>query len=128
MRKLIMTGLAVLILVNCVIGCGAASDQKTTRTRYSEDGYMGFSSANPGLLTSPNSRNYGNDTQLVNMALKGVRHIRRTSVLFRGGTALVRIRVERGLTDEQMNAIRMNAEKRLVFMLPRYTVRVRIYQ
>lgn len=109
-------------------GCGAASDQKTTEKRYSDDGYMGFSTANPGILTSPNAHTYGQDTEAVTQALAGLTSIRRVTVRYSGGSMVVNLRVERGLTAGETQQLRAEAERRLSSAIPRYKVRVRVYR
>ena len=126
MKKLVLSMFLIAFTLTAA-GCNT-SDSKTTQNKYSDDGYMGQSTANPGILTSPNSRTYGNDAELVDLALKDVPHITRKSIQFRGGRAIVRIRVSDRLNTEEVESIRLLAEQRLIEMMPRYSVRVRAYQ
>lgn len=119
----LLTFLAAVSLA--AAGCGDAGN-KTTQHRYADDGYMGNSTANPGILTSPGSRTYGRDTDTVAEALRHVPHIRRSWVHYRGGTAIVHIKVDRGLSRKEAEAVRQDAERRLQFNLPRYIVKVRM--
>jgi hypothetical protein len=117
--------LLIMLILN---GCGGASDQKTTMNRYADDGYMGFSTANPGILTSPNSQTYGNDTTVVEQTLTRVPHIVGLKVFFRGATVVARIRVDHSLTAYEVDALRADALERLTAAMPRYTVRVVVHQ
>lgn len=108
-------------------GC-SDSNQKTTEYHYSDDGYMGNSTANPGILTSPNSRTYGRDTETIHAALKQVPHIRKSMVHYRGGTAIIRLRVDGSLSPDGVEAVRNDALRILSFSMPRYTIEVKAYQ
>lgn len=117
-----------LIIAVLITGCGNEQNGKTTQQSYGEDGYMGLTNANPGILTSPNSRTYGNEAELVDMALKDIPHIRRKTVQFEGRTLIVRIKLDRDLSKQQAAEIKDRAADQLVYMFPRYEVRVRASQ
>ena len=119
--------LAILLMVSVLLsGCAEEKDNTTTQKRYSDDGYLGQSTANPGILTSPGSRTFSNDADLVDQALQGLRGIRRKTMQINGGDMLVRIKVNRDLDDNQVAALRKESLSRLSAMFPRYDVRVRV--
>ncbi len=120
--------LCCLLIVAGLAGCGDADGRKTTMNQYAEDGYMGFSTAHPGMPTSPNSNTYLNTTEVVEQALAHVPHIVKTRVTFRGATVVVRLRVDSSLNAYDMAALQTEARERLNAALPRYTVRVVVKQ
>ena len=121
--------LLILLTVGLIsVGCGNAANNKTTQHNYANDGYMGMSTANSGILTSPNSRTYGNDVSVVELALQDMAVIRKTTVFYNGANLTVRIKLDKALTKSEVNTVREEAESRLAAMMPRYTIRVRAYQ
>ncbi len=121
----LMCGMLILLSLT---GCGEAENQKTTMEQYADDGYMGFSTANPGMLTGPHSRTYVNTSRIVEQALEKVPGIVSSKIFYRGGTVIVRIRAAQELEPYGLSALQADALERLNAALPSYNVRVIVSQ
>lgn len=118
--------LSAVLLSVCLAASGCGNGNQDARDKpYTEGGYMEMSSANSGIPTNPYARNIRNDTKVVDRALSGLPHIRRKLVQFRGGTAVIRLKLEDGISDDERRSLLAEAESRLAAELPRYDVVVK---
>ncbi len=114
----------ITILALIMVGCGEVQQPQTQTQSYQNDGYLGFTNANPNLHTSPTYHNRSKDQQMVRKALAGIKQVKSSRTFFNGSNAHVTIRVSKGLTTKQQSEVRADAYEAVQMMLPRYIVTV----
>ncbi|TBL72617.1 hypothetical protein [Paenibacillus thalictri] len=121
----LMVGAAVLVAPACQKQNQSNGGQVRS---YSNDGYLGLTDVNPNLPTSPTYHTYGDDTRLMREVIKQIPDVRSSSLTINGPDASVKLKLNSGLTDAQMEAVRMDAYNQLATMMPRYRIHVSVYR
>ncbi|MEB3101852.1 hypothetical protein [Ferviditalea candida] len=121
MNKKISASLFTIIIL-LLSGCAINNGDRTRIQSYSNDGYMGLSSANPNLVTSPGYHTYSKDYRLMQDTLKRIPGIRRYWMNIEGGQVNVRLVLKEGLTSGEISGIYDRAYKDLSLMMPRYRI------
>lgn len=127
-------GLAALCLaMSAVSACGghaggtAAGGSGTSRTQaYDKDGYLGLTSANPNLPTSPSYHTYAVDVEMIRRAALSVNGVRDLQVALGNATANVRLIADESLSPQDLERIQREALEAITYNMPRYTVRVTV--
>lgn len=114
---------AFLCFLALIAGGCANNDYEHTKT-YSHDGYMGYTNSNPNMPGRYMSLNYEADGNMVKQVLEPIEGIERTQVIFNGTAMLVNLRVNKNLSDEEVEKIGMKAQSVVQYNMPRYHVRV----
>jgi hypothetical protein len=112
--------LLFIVMILMISGCSSNNKQVSNKDHYAEDGYMGLTSANPSLLTTPNSRNYSTDVEAMKRALREVPNIKKTTIVVDGGNAYIHINILPGLTTEEVDNVSELAQHKLAAMSPQY--------
>jgi hypothetical protein len=121
--------LCLVVLILLVSGCASNNENVSDKDHYAEDGNMGLTSANPSLLTTPNSHSYARDMEAMKRALREVPNIRRTRIIIDGGFAFIHIHVARELSSEEVKNVNDQAQRKLAEMSPQYyKIRVTVEQ
>jgi hypothetical protein len=116
-------GVLVLLLLSLPVwtaGCG--QDGGREARPYNDDGFLGLSSTNPNLQTSPSYLTYNKDLKMVNQALDQVRGVTRANVIINGDTIYVRLRIPGGLPRTEIERIEQDAFRAVSYNLPRYRI------
>lgn len=115
---------AVVLTLVIVTGCGNGHQENNKLQTYSNDGYMGISSANPNMPTSPGYHSYGKDVRMMDQALRRIEGIRSSSITFNGPHVGVHLVLEPGIRAAQKEQIRQQAWQILTKEMPRYHIEV----
>ncbi|WP_424769114.1 hypothetical protein [Paenibacillus sp. sgz302251] len=105
-------------------GCGDRDDDKVNT--YGQDGYMGYSNSNPNLPGRHMALTYEKDGNMVKQVLEPLDGIERTQVVFKGADLYVNLRVNKKLSDSEVDHIRTKAQSIVQYNMPRYHVYVAI--
>jgi hypothetical protein len=119
-------GLAVLVLLTGMIGCGTGADTKPKIQSYPQDGYMGMTSVNPNNPLHPTYHHYQDDSNLMRAVLAQIPGITDSHIRIQDPHVDVRLKLSNQLTKEQAEEIRSTAQMALDTNMPRYHVDVAI--
>lgn len=122
--RFIAAAVCVAALSLTLFGCGN-NEQDKLKT-YGHDGYMGYSNSNPNLPNRHQYLNYNADGNFVEQVLEPIAEIERTQVYFNGTDLHVNIKVNRALSDGQLERLRAKAQSIVQYNMPRYNVHVEV--
>ena len=109
-------------------GCGSSNYNRSNINggydAYNQDGYLGYSNSNPSLPNRQQTRSYGSDSTFVHQVLRPMKGIDNVRLLYNGDRLDVHLKVNKGLSDRQIRKLRMDAQSKIQFNMPRYEVHV----
>jgi hypothetical protein len=115
----------VLIMQLGLVGCG--NNEKKMKTKaYANDGLLGTTGGYPNFPTNPSFHTYARDKSLVMQALKPIKGIRNSQILFRGPDLTVNLDLEPATDIETAMDIKYAALGSVSLMMPRYRVKVNV--
>lgn len=115
----------VLVIQLGLVGCG--NNEKKMKTKaYANDGLLGTTGGYPNIPTNPSFHTYAMDKSLVMQALKPIKGIRSSSIVFRGPELTVNLDLEPATDIETAMDIKYTALAAVSQMMPRYKVKVNV--
>lgn len=105
-------------------GCANTNDDRVKT--YGHDGYMGLSNSNPNMPGRHTTINYETDGNMVEQVLRPIAGIRDTQVIFDGTNMHVNLRVNKNLSDAEVQQLLSTAQSVVEFNMPRYDVHVEV--
>ncbi|WP_010278526.1 hypothetical protein [Paenibacillus senegalensis] len=121
--------LMLTLLLAAIAGCASPAEEfnPSSRQSYPQDGYLGATSANPGLPTSPTFHNYTTDVRMVKQALTPLDGVERIHVGIEGADMRIRLKAAASLSPEQTAELQQKAQESVSYMMPRYNVSVEVH-
>ena len=118
-----VTLVIILIIQLGLIGC--SNNEKKMKTKaYANDGLLGTTGGYPNIPTNPSFHTYAMDKSLVMQALKPIKGIRNSRIIFRGPDLIVNLELEPATDIETAMDIKYTALRAVSQMMPRYRVKV----
>lgn len=117
-------GMLASAVVLSVSACGSGAGK--TRS-YGQDGYNGVQNSFPNLQVGTNNEGnhgYDEDSAFMSRVVKEVQGVKSANLFLSGASVLVRIQVDPGLTEEQMESVRKQVQQQLEYQIPRYRYHV----
>jgi hypothetical protein len=108
-------------------GCGrpVANDKPRVHV-YARDGLLGTTGANPNIPTNPSFHTYPVDKSLVQQALRPIKGIRGSRIIFSGANLYVNLDVDQATDIVTAMQIKQAAWNAVSEMMPRYRVKVNV--
>ncbi|HTG70656.1 MAG TPA: hypothetical protein VL921_15460 [Candidatus Udaeobacter sp.] len=120
--RFIVAAVCIAAISLTLFGCGSNKQDKLKT--YGHDGYMGYSNSNPNLPNRHQYLNYNADGNFVEQVLEPISEIERTQVYFNGNDLHVNIKVNKAVSDGQLERLRAKAQSIVQYNMPRYNVHV----
>lgn len=122
--RLLLLSLVIVTAAALAAGC-AKTNGGMNAQRYSDDGYLGTTNANPHVPGRNMALNYKNDAKLMQDAIRNLPGLNSASVTFNGSEAYVTLKMDRSLDDRRVLTLERQAAAALRFNFPRYSIHVR---
>lgn len=118
--------LAIALIIQFgLVGCGNNEKKLKTKT-YANDGLLGTTHGYPNFPTNSSFHTYAMDKSLVMQALKPIKGIRNTRIVFRGPDLTVNLELEPATDIETAMNIKYAALDSVSQMMPSYRVKVNV--
>ncbi|MFC4778989.1 hypothetical protein ACFO9Q_19520 [Paenibacillus sp. GCM10023252] len=124
-RRFLLLGLALCTM--CAL-CACGNEGKDNKGTYGHDGYMGYSNSNPNLPNGRQFMDYRSDSKMVKQVLDPIPGIRDTQIYMNGTKLHVNLKVDRDLSDEQVEQLRRKAQSVVAYNMLRYEVHVETHK
>ena len=120
MAKSVSLILVSFITTVALLTACAKNDSDEHAKTYDRDGYMGLTNSNPNIPTNPTYTDYNDDVIMMKKAVNRVPGVRDSQFFIRGGTVVVKLRMQPGFSRKQSERAKKQAYEQLTYMLPRY--------
>lgn len=112
-----------------VSGCGSSDNSYRTNINggsdaYNQDGYLGYTNSNPNLPNRLQATSYGTDSAFVNQMVRSISGVDDVRLMVNGKKMNVHLLVNKKLSDRQIRKLRMEAQSKVQFNMPKYEVHV----
>jgi hypothetical protein len=123
--QIAILAVSLIVLAMTFSGCGNGRSKQENRLKtYGHDGYMGYSNSNPNLPNRYQYLNYNADGNFIEQVLKPISGIEHTQIYFNGTDLHVNLKVNKALSDGQVEELRAKAQSVVQDNMPRYKVHV----
>jgi hypothetical protein len=123
--RLLLLILIAVAAAGLAAGCSQANNNGMKAQRYSNDGYLGTTNANPHMPGRNMALNYENDAKLMRDSIRHLPGINDANITFNGAEAYVTLKVDPTLESRRVLTLERQAAAALRFNFPRYTIHVR---